>query len=128
MTQFTVTVPATTANLGVGFDCIGAALTIYNQFRFTSVDTATKLMINVEGTEADKVSANEDNLIYQSFMQLYQHLNQAPPNIKIDIKLGVPLSRGLGSSATAIVGGLLGAYRLTILMFGILVLFPGIKK
>ena len=112
MTKFTVIVPATTANLGVGFDCIGAALTTYNQFRFTSVDTETKLIINVEGTEADKVSINKDNLIYQSFVQLYQHLNQAPPHIKIDIKLGVPLSRGLGSSATAIVGGLLGANQL----------------
>ncbi len=112
MTQFTVTVPATTANLGVGFDCIGAALSLYNKFQFTSVATETKLTITVEGAEADKLSTDEGNLIYQSFLKLYQHIQQTPPSIKIDIKLGVPLSRGLGSSATAIVGGLIGANQL----------------
>ncbi len=112
MTQFTVTVPATTANLGVGFDCIGAALSLYNQFSFTPVDTEAKLTITVEGTEADKVSTDAGNLIYQSLLKLYQHIGQTPPKIKIHIKLGVPLSRGLGSSATAIVGGLIGANQL----------------
>ena len=112
MTQFTVTVPATTANLGVGFDCIGAALSLYNQFQFTSVDTDTKLTLTVEGAEADKVSTDESNLLYQSFLKLYQHIQQTPPSIKINIKLGVPLSRGLGSSATVILGGLIGANQL----------------
>ena len=112
MTQFTVTVPATTANLGVGFDCIGAALSLYNQFQFTPVDTETRLTITVEGLEAAKVSRDESNLVYQSFLKLYQHVKKTPPNVKIDIKLGVPLSRGLGSSATAIVGGLIGANKL----------------
>ncbi|MCC0178803.1 homoserine kinase [Waterburya agarophytonicola K14] len=112
MNQVTIRVPATTANLGVGFDCIGAALTMANQFQFTVVDTENKLTITTEGDEADKVGTDESNLIYQSFLQLYQKIKQTPPNIKIAIKLGVPLSRGLGSSATAIVGGLLGANHL----------------
>ena len=112
MNQVTISVPATTANLGVGFDCLGAALTMANVFQFTVVDTDTKLKITVAGEEADKVSTNEDNLIYQSFLKLYQQIGQAPPNLEIAIKLGVPLSRGLGSSATAIVGGLLGANNL----------------
>ena len=109
MNQVTISVPATTANIGVGFDCIGAALTMANQFQFTVAQTNTKLKITVEGNEADKVGRGETNLIYQSFLRLYQKINQAPPNVKIGIKLGVPLSRGLGSSATAIIGGLLGA-------------------
>ena len=109
MDRVTISVPATTANLGVGFDCIGAALTIANQFEFTVIDTDPKLQITVEGEEADKVGTGETNLIYQSFLQLYRKIDQIPPNVKINIKLGVPLSRGLGSSATAIVGGLLGA-------------------
>lgn len=112
MNQVTVSVPATTANLGVGFDCIGAALTMANQFQFTAVETDTKLTITVTGEEADKVSTDASNLIYQSFLQLYQKIGQTPPNLEIAIKLGVPLSRGLGSSATAIVGGLLGANHL----------------
>ena len=109
MNQIIVSVPATTANLGVGFDCLGAALTMANEFQFTAVEGGQKLQITVEGDEADKVSTDESNLIYQSWLKLYQHLDRTPPNVAINIKLGVPLSRGLGSSATAIVGGLLGA-------------------
>jgi homoserine kinase len=109
MDKVKISVPATTANLGVGFDCLGAALTMANEFQFTVVDTDKKLNITVEGKEANKVGTDENNLIYQSFVRLYQHIGQTPPNIELKIKLGVPLSRGLGSSATAIIGGLLGA-------------------
>lgn len=109
MNQIIVSVPATTANLGVGFDCIGAALTMANEFQFTPVSKGLKLQITVEGDEAEGVSTDESNLVYQSFLKLYQHLERTAPDVVINIKLGVPLSRGLGSSATAIVGGLLGA-------------------
>jgi homoserine kinase len=109
MNHVTVSVPATTANIGVGFDCLGAALTMANEFQFVVVDTDTKLKIIVEGAEAHKVGLGESNLIYRSLVRFYQHIQQAPPHLEITIKLGVPLSRGLGSSATAIVGGLLGA-------------------
>jgi homoserine kinase len=115
MSRFTVTVPATTANLGPGFDCIGAALTLYNHFTFTVLpDTADRTVtLIVKGEESAKVSASEDNLLYRSFLQVYRHLNQVPPPVAIEIDLGVPLSRGLGSSSTAIVGGLVGANRCT---------------
>lgn len=112
MNKITVSVPATTANLGVGFDCLGAALTMANEFQFKVVDSDTKLKIIVEGKELDKVDVDENNLIYRSLLQLYQHIEQSPPNLEITIKLGVPLSRGLGSSATAIIAGLLGANNL----------------
>ncbi len=103
-----VTVPATTANLGPGFDCIGAALTLYNKFKFTS-HTQTGVTITVTGSQAEQVKTDENNLLYQAFVKLYQHLRQTPPPVQIEIELAVPLARGLGSSATAIVGGLLGA-------------------
>ncbi|MDJ0657939.1 MAG: homoserine kinase [Crocosphaera sp.] len=110
MSTVTVTVPATTANIGPGFDCIGAALSLYNQFQFTEQPEAeTDLSITVTGTEAHRVSRDRNNLLYQAFTQLYHHLNKTPPKIALDIKLGVPLARGLGSSATAIIGGLMGA-------------------
>lgn len=109
MNKVTVTVPATTANIGVGFDCLGAALTMTNEFQFEVVDSDTQLKIMVEGEEAHKVGIGESNLIYRSLVQLYQHIEQTPPSLEITIKLGVPLARGLGSSATAIIGGLLGA-------------------
>lgn len=105
-----VTVPATTANLGPGFDCIGAALKLYNEFRFNA-DTQG-LKISVTGTESQRVDTSTDNLVYQAFEKFYQHLGQTVPPVEIEIKLGVPLARGLGSSATAIVGGLVGANQL----------------
>ncbi|AFZ59401.1 homoserine kinase [Anabaena cylindrica FACHB-243] len=107
----TVKVPATTANLGPGFDCIGAALKLYNEVKFTRLD-AGGLIIQVSGAEAEKVQTDESNLLYQAFVKLYQYIEQTPPSVKIEIKLGVPLARGLGSSATAIVGGLVAANQL----------------
>jgi homoserine kinase len=117
----TITVPATTSNLGPGFDCIGAALTLYNQFKFTRLDLAplsspsvqgeeTKgVSITVSGAEAEGVNTGTDNLAYQAFLKLYEQLDKTPPPVQIEIQLGVPLARGLGSSATAILGGLVGA-------------------
>ena len=109
MNKVTISVPATTANLGVGFDCLGAALSMANEFQFAVVDTNTKLKIVVSGEEAQKVGTGEGNLVYHSFLKLYQRIEKTPPNLEITINLGVPLSRGLGSSATAIIGGLMGA-------------------
>lgn len=110
----TVTVPATTANLGPGFDCIGAALSLHNQFRFSrlSPHSPGELAIAVTGLDAEQVKTDNSNLAYQAFAKLYHHLQQPIPPVQIEIDLGVPLSRGLGSSATAIVGGLLGANEL----------------
>ncbi|MEG5136395.1 MULTISPECIES: homoserine kinase [unclassified Microcoleus] len=107
----TVTVPATTANLGPGFDCIGAALSLYNHFQFSLLEPSAteKLKITVTGPEATKVKTDDSNLAYQAFVKLYQHLHQSPPPVTIHIDMEVPLARGLGSSATAIVGGLVAA-------------------
>lgn len=112
MSIVTVTVPATTANLGPGFDCIGAALNLANIFHFEVIEknpAQPVVNIRVKGQEADKVSNDQDNLLYQSFSHLYQHLGRNLPSVNILIELGVPLARGLGSSATAIVGGLVAA-------------------
>jgi homoserine kinase len=105
-----VSVPATTANLGPGFDCLGAALSLENQFRFIPTDGHNgNPEIVVTGAEAVRVKSTSQNLAYQAFTHLYHHTQQQPPAIRLEIQLGVPLARGLGSSATAIVGGLVGA-------------------
>ncbi|NMF61828.1 homoserine kinase [Brasilonema octagenarum] len=112
LSSVSITVPGTTANLGPGFDCIGAALTLYNEFKFTRLDIPPYLegvKITVTGAEAERVVTDESNLLYQAFVKFYQHTEQTPPPVEIEIHLGVPLARGLGSSATAIVGGLVGA-------------------
>jgi homoserine kinase len=121
MTAFdfiSVKVPATTANLGPGFDCLGAALTLSNQFQFSLIEkdlaqgSLPQLEIQVSGVEADRVKTDASNLVYHAFSSFYRHLDQSPPPVRIQIQLGVPLARGLGSSATAIVGGLVGANQL----------------
>lgn len=105
MSTVTVRVPATTANLGAGFDCLGAALTLYNEFQFSEGD----FRITASGDEAGRVSTDPTNLVYQAFLKLYEQLDRTPPSIALDINMNVPLARGLGSSATAIIGGLVGA-------------------
>ncbi len=112
MQKITITVPATTANLGAGFDCLGAALSLYNKFTFTLVESADppeSLKITVTGAEAARVTTDATNLAYQAFCAVYQSLGKPVPGVAIDLELGIPLARGLGSSATALVGGLLGA-------------------
>jgi homoserine kinase len=109
----TVTVPGTTANIGPGFDCLGAALTIYNRFHFTLREGEPgAVSIQVSGLEAKRVATDASNLAYRSFVQLFQHLQRPVPAVTIHIDLGVPLARGLGSSSTAIVGGLVAANHL----------------
>lgn len=107
ISSVTVKVPGTTANIGPGFDCLGAALTLHNQFRFSLA--AEALEIYVTGADADRVKTDSSNLVYQSFEYLYKAIGRVPPDVRIDIEMQVPLARGLGSSATAIVGGLVGA-------------------
>jgi homoserine kinase len=105
-----VTVPATTANMGPGFDCLGAALTLYNRFHFTPLDQAPgTVTIEVRGLEADRVVTDTSNLAYQAFASYFHKRGLSVPAVAIAIDLNVPLARGLGSSSTAIVGGLLGA-------------------
>jgi homoserine kinase len=105
MPTFTVTVPATTGNLGPGFDCLGAALSIFNTFEFAETD---EFKITATGSGADKVAKNKSNLVYQSLEKLYETIGQPKPVVSLNIQAQVPLSRGLGSSATAIIGGLVG--------------------
>lgn len=105
--SITVRVPATTANLGAGFDCLGAALTLYNEFQFSQIESGCN--ITATGAEADRVSRGSSNMVYQTVVKFFARIQQPVPAIAIDIKMDVPLARGLGSSATAIVGGLVGA-------------------
>lgn len=88
-----IRVPATTANLGVGFDCAGLALSLYNDFTFTK----------------GKSNVEPDNLILKSFNKLYEYIGKDAPEVAIEVEASVPQARGLGSSATCIVGGLIGA-------------------
>ncbi len=102
MTQVTITVPATSANLGPGFDCLGLALGLYNRVTFTAVSHPI-LTIEVTGLDATKVPTDETNLIYQSACRMFDRLGKRPQENNI------PVGSGLGSSSTAVLAGLLGA-------------------
>ncbi len=108
----TVTVPATTANIGPGFDCLGAAFTLYNRFHFTlftPLSDSEPFQITIEGIESARVNSGASNLVYRAYLKCYERIGKPAPPVHIRIVLGVPLSRGLGSSSTAIVGGIIGA-------------------
>ena len=108
----TVTVPATTANIGPGFDCLGAAFTLYNRFHFTPftpLSDSKPFQITIEGIEAARVNSGASNLVYRAYLRCYERIGKPAPPVHIRIVLGVPLSRGLGSSSTAIVGGIVAA-------------------
>lgn len=100
-------VPATTANLGPGFDTLGMALELYTEVSME--ETAGGLEIEITGEGASLLSKEADNLVYTSAMAFFEKEGYAVKGLRIRIDNGIPLSRGLGSSAAAIVGGLLAA-------------------
>ena len=115
-----VRVPATCANLGPGFDCIALALDLYNQFEFTLLDPLANAdwgapEIEVFGGAADIAhlaltqGGPRENLAVRAFRSVCERRGVALPRLRLRIRVEVPPSRGLGSSATAVVGGLLAA-------------------
>lgn len=101
-----VTVPATSANIGPGFDCLGVALSMYNTFYFSEIEEG----LIIEG--CDKSYQTEDNLIYVAMKKCFEKIGYTPKGVKIITQTDVPMSRGLGSSATCIIAGLVGANEL----------------
>lgn len=106
--QVTITVPATSANLGPGFDCLGVALGLYNHVTFTAVPHPS-LTIDVTGLDAEKVPTDDKNLVYQSASRMFDRLGKRPSGLHITQENNIPVGSGLGSSSTAVLAGLLGA-------------------
>lgn len=105
-----VAVPATAANLGAGFDVFGLALRLYNTFSVSA--TTEPLSISISGTaDNGSLSVGRDNLFYRSFAYLHERVGQPVPHINVQMNIEIPPGRGLGSSATAVVGGLVAANR-----------------
>lgn len=104
----TVRVPATTANLGPGFDCLGLALDLWNTAAFR--ETKRGFSIRVRGEGAGDLPQSRHNLLARAARRLYQAAGAAfPHGLEIDCENGVPLGSGLGSSSAAILCGMLGA-------------------
>lgn len=104
-----VEVPATTANLGPGFDCLGMALQLHNRVEMTT-ECDVPLKITVSGKcSSDSIPLDEQNLVYRSAARVFERAQNKPSNLHIHIHVEAPLARGLGSSASAIVGGAVAA-------------------
>ncbi len=97
-----VRVPATSANLGPGFDALGMALSIYLECRFRP---AEQLQIRPSGRDAQMISPGADNLIWQTALQVAEHAGRPMPMIELEVNNDIPIGKGLGSSAAALVAG-----------------------
>lgn len=105
--SFSVRVPASTANLGSGFDCIGLALKLYLTVRATVVPEANKeCRLRIVGEGAEELPRNEENLICRAMRFTAEREGLSLPPLELDVNNDLPLARGLGSSATAIVAGI----------------------
>ncbi|MBG0765846.1 MAG: hypothetical protein H0S78_13435 [Tissierellales bacterium] len=103
--MYEIKVPATSANIGPGFDSLGVALKLYNQIIFKEGEKE----VEIQGVE--EKYANKNNLIHQSFRKTEKYFNLDSKKIIINIKTNIPVSRGLGSSAACVVAGVAGAFK-----------------
>lgn len=102
--HLTVRIPATTANLGPGFDCLGLALDLWNEIELET--SGDHLIFQIEGEGQNNLPQNEHNAIF-SAMNAYASLHQTtlPNGLHIHCRNQIPVSSGLGSSAAAVVAG-----------------------
>lgn len=98
-----VKVPATTANMGPGFDSIGMALTMYNIVYAEEIEKGLEIIIQ-DGNVS--IPTDESNLIYKTICHFYDNIGKPVPGIRIVQQDSIPHTRGLGSSAACIVAGL----------------------
>ncbi|MGL4850754.1 MAG: homoserine kinase [Clostridium sp.] len=99
-----VKVPATSANMGPGFDCLGVSLNLYNEYEFEEIKSG----LIFEGFEEE--FSNEDNIIFKAMLEVFRKTHYPYSGLRIKlIEQNIPIARGLGSSSSCIVAGLFGA-------------------
>ena len=103
MKRVTIRVPATTANLGPGFDAFGCALNLYTDVTFEETDCGLEI------TGCDEAYTGPDNMAYTSYCAVLASLSEEVRGVKIHIESQIPICRGLGSSADLLVAGAMGA-------------------
>ena len=109
MTVIRVAAPATTANLGPGYDCLGMALDIWNTVEAELLPDGAAPSVTVSGAGVGELEVGPENLVYRSMEFLYRELGRPMPPLRVRCDNEIPLARGLGSSAAAIAGGLAAA-------------------
>ncbi|MBX3103409.1 MAG: homoserine kinase [Cryobacterium sp.] len=107
-TRVQVKVPATTANLGPGFDTLGLALSLYDELVVT-VLPKPGISVIVHGVGAGEVATDESNLVARSIAHVFDSVGVVLPGLSLEARNSIPHSRGLGSSGAAIVSGVMAA-------------------
>ena len=102
----TIAIPATTANLGPGFDCLGMALDIWNYVQF---HPDRQPGVQVIGEGEGRLTSGQGNMVFRAAQRYFKETGTAPAQFSITCHNYIPLARGLGSSSAAIAGGILGA-------------------
>ena len=102
---FKVRVPATSANMGPGFDSLGIAFQLFNEYIFTEIESGVEFI----GFHSE--FANKDNIIFKAMEKVFKDYNYDYSGIRIEIvNCNIPVSRGLGSSSSCIIAGIIGAF------------------
>ncbi len=121
--KISVRIPATSANLGPGFDCVGLALDLWNEFELTFAASETtrdykhvEMSVDIIGEGAGRLPRTKAHLVAQVMLKELEHLQcPAPTAMQLVCRNNVPAGSGLGSSSTAVLGGLMLANQLSIL-------------
>ncbi len=103
-----VKAPATTANMGPGYDCLGLALDIWNTLEVETIGGGEPL-VEISGEGAGELETGRENLVSRSMEFLFHEADQDMPLVRIRCENDIPLARGMGSSSAAIAGGLVAA-------------------
>ncbi len=103
MNKVTIRVPATTANLGPGFDAFGCALNLYTDVTFEETESGLEI------TGCEEAYTGPDNLAYTAYCAVLSSFSEEVRGLKIHIDAHIPIGRGLGSSAALLVAGAMGA-------------------
>ena len=108
MKSISLQIPATSANLGPGFDCMAVALDLWSEVEFRL--TGNSIGVAITGEGAGSLPDDQSNLIARAFLRVYAQCEQhPPPGVEITCINRVPIGSGLGSSAAAVLAGLVGA-------------------
>ncbi|MBU3199047.1 homoserine kinase [Clostridium estertheticum] len=104
--MFEIKVPATSANMGPGLDTLGVAFKLYNRFIVEEIESGLEII------GCNKEFANNNNLVYTSMLKTFKKLQKDPKGVRLTFKTEIPVSGGLGSSATCILAGITAANKL----------------
>jgi len=109
ISSVTVSVPATSANLGPGFDVLGLALAHYEEVTVSFGKKGPPVTVRVSGVGTDGIPCNEKNLAFRAVVNVFKHVRRRLPPVTVSLTVRLPVAGGLGSSSAAIVGGLVAA-------------------